>query len=88
MHRFDPLTRLCHHTSRGRVDCHAASTAFIYHYGLDGICSLHGKRLVHGGFQMVDFAAAVLLIRRYDSHCAGIEDALMQAFGGEAAEYH
>ena len=56
-------------------------------HALDRFAAAHGQRLVDGGLQRDFLAAAVLAVGGDDELRAGIDDALVDALGREAAEH-
>ena len=55
---------------------------------LDGVAAAQRQRFVDDGFQRQVLAAAQLLVGGDHGHRAGVDDALLQRLGREAAEHH
>ncbi len=66
---------------------HLAARALVDEHVLDRLAAAHAECLVHHGFERDLAAAAELPVRGNDRNCPGVDDALLNAFGGEAAEH-
>src|SRR5690348_6852676 len=69
------------------VQLQVTTSSPVDHDGFHRIRSTSAKRIVDNGFQMVDLAAAPLLVRSNHGYRACVNNPFMQAFGGEAAEH-